>query len=391
MPETNAMEAANKALSICNACRYCEGFCAVFPAMELRRTFTEGDIRYLANLCHNCRGCYYACQYAPPHPFDLNFPRLMAEVRMQTYVESGWPASFKGIFQRNGVAVGLIALVSTLVVLLLALSSTGPETFFGIHTGPEAFYQVIPYMAMVLPMIFLGGAVLFALFKGMAGQWRSFGEKPADFFDLQANLQAVLDVLKLKYLDGGGHGCNYPDDRFSMIRRYFHHAIFYGFMLCLVSTTIAAIYDHFLHRAAPYPFWSWPVVLGTVGGLALLAGTGGMLYLKLKMDRAPATSRSIGMDVSFTALLFMTSLTGLLLLVLRSTPLMGLFLCLHLGAVVGLFISMPYGKFLHAVYRYAALVKNAREQAPYRASAMNNALNPLKIIKSILRPKAETR
>ena len=28
---------------------------------------------------------------------------------------------------------------------------------------------------------------------------------------------------------------------------------------------------HLLHRPAPYPFWSWPVVLGTVGGLALLA------------------------------------------------------------------------------------------------------------------------
>ena len=61
-------------MTICNACRYCEGFCAVFPAMELRRTFTDQDLKYLANLCHNCRGCYYACQYAPPHEFNLNVP-----------------------------------------------------------------------------------------------------------------------------------------------------------------------------------------------------------------------------------------------------------------------------------------------------------------------------
>ena len=59
-------------MQICNACRYCEGFCAVFPAMERRRLFTDGDVSYLANLCHNCGACYHACQYAPPHKFETN-------------------------------------------------------------------------------------------------------------------------------------------------------------------------------------------------------------------------------------------------------------------------------------------------------------------------------
>ena len=31
---------ANRMLQICNACRYCEGFCAVFPAMTRRIEFT---------------------------------------------------------------------------------------------------------------------------------------------------------------------------------------------------------------------------------------------------------------------------------------------------------------------------------------------------------------
>jgi citrate/tricarballylate utilization protein len=178
-----------------------------------------------------------------------------------------------------------------------------------------------------------------------------------------AHLQAVREVLQLKYLDGGGHGCNYPDDRFSMIRRWFHHAVFYGFMLCLASTTIAFFYDHLLHRPAPYPFWSWPVMLGTVGGLALMAGTGGLLYLKQRMDRVPASPKTVGMDVVFSILLFLTSLTGLLLLALRATPLMGSLLAIHLGCVFALFVTLPYGKFVHAIYRYAALVKNAIEQA----------------------------
>ena len=148
-----------------------------------------------------------------------------------------------------------------------------------------------------------------------------------------------------------------------MIRRYFHHAMFYGFMLCLASTSIAALYHHFLHLPAPYPFWSWPVILGSLGGVALLTGTGGLLYLKGKMDNQPAAPRAFGMDMAFLVLLFLTSLTGMLLLILRETPLMGILLAVHIGVVLSLFIMLPYSKFIHAVYRYAALVRYAIEQS----------------------------
>ena len=40
---------------------------------------------------------------------------------------------------------------------------------------------------------------------------------------------------------------------------------------------------------------------------------------------------------------------------------MGVLLVGHIGMVAGLFISRPYSKFVHAVYRYAALVRNAVE------------------------------
>ena len=92
MRETDAIANARREVEICNACRYCEGFCAVFPAIELRREFSAGDLSYLANLCHNCRGCYYACQYAPPHEWGINIPRTMAEVRAESYIEYAWPA-----------------------------------------------------------------------------------------------------------------------------------------------------------------------------------------------------------------------------------------------------------------------------------------------------------
>jgi citrate/tricarballylate utilization protein len=353
----------NRVMTICNACRYCEGFCAVFPAMELRRTFSGQDLRYLANLCHNCRGCYYACQYAPPHEFMLNLPRALGELRQETYLMSCRPGPMKGVFRNNGRIVALITVLAVISFVLLTRLLQDGEVLFASHTGDGAFYRVIPYAAMVIPFSVVALLVLAGLWQGFAGLWRHVGGTSRELKRWPAHFRAVRDVLALKYLDGGGHGCNYPDDRFSMVRRNFHHALFYGFLLCLASTTSAFFYDHLLHRPAPYPFWSWPVFLGTLGGLALLAGTGGMLFLKWKMDRTPAARETMGMDIVFSLLLLFTSLTGLLLLLLRATPAMGTLLAFHLGFVLALFITLPYGKFVHGVYRYAALVRNAAEQS----------------------------
>ncbi len=363
MPSTDLLKEAERVMVICNACRYCEGFCAVFPAMERRRKFSNKDLTYLAHLCHNCRGCYYACQYAPPHEFALNVPKTFAELRLATYRDFTWPGFLKGAFRRNGWTVALVSILSVALVFWLVIHFRGPAVVFTAHPGQGAFYKVIPYGLIVLPILAIGLFSLSALLAGIANFWRDTGGRLGQLFDPRANSRALKDALILRYLDGGGYGCNYPDDRFSMVRRWFHHFVFYGFLLCFAATAVAAIYDHFMHWSAPYPFWSLPVMLGTIGGSAMLVGTGGLLYLKGRMDREPATPRSTGMDVSFLVLLFLTNLSGMFLLLFRQTPAMGTLLAVHIGLVVGLFGTMPYGKFLHAVYRYGALIRNAIEQS----------------------------
>ena len=128
-------------------------------------------------------------------------------------------------------------------------------------------------------------------------------------------------------------------------------------MLCFAATTVATVYHYVFGWKAPYPFWSVPVVLGTVGGIGLLVGPFGLLWLKMRRDDALTDPRQTGMDVGFLALLFLTSLTGLLLLGLRETAAMGVLLAVHLGFVLALFLTLPYGKFVHALYRFAALVR----------------------------------
>ena len=128
-------------------------------------------------------------------------------------------------------------------------------------------------------------------------------------------------------------------------------------MLCFAATCIATIYHYVFGWKAPYPFWSMPVLLGTIGGVGLLIGPAGLLWLKAIRDPALSCAKQTGMDVGFLVLLLLVSITGLMLLALRETVAMGVLLAAHLSVVMALFITLPYGKFVHAVYRFAALVR----------------------------------
>lgn len=353
---------ADRLMTVCNSCRYCEGLCAVFPAMEMRRSFSDGDLNYLANLCHSCGACLHDCQFAPPHEFDVNVPKTLAKLRGDSYQAYAWPRPLAGLFERNGLAISIIAAISVALFIIGFVGWTDPEVLFGGHTGPGAFYRLMPHNTMVL--IFLGASLyaLFAIAMGIRLFWRDIGEPAATLREGSSVWQAMKDACTLRYLDGGGVGCMNEDDKPTDRRRLYHHLTFYGFMLCFAATSVATVYHYIVGREAPYFWYDLPVILGTVGGIGLIIGPIGLLKAKWHRDPLLLDHSRMGMDVAFLAMLFLTSATGLLLLVFRATPAMGILLAVHLGVVFSLFITMPYGKFMHGIYRFLALVRYAKEK-----------------------------
>lgn len=338
------IEDAQRMLAICNACRYCEGYCAVFPALERRLAFDEGDVHYLANLCHNCGACLYACQYAPPHEFQVNFPRMLAQVRKETYKKYAWPGFLASAFERNGVVVA-IAISLAIAILFATVGLGDPQAFFGAHPDAEgAFYALMPHatMAAAFGIVFL--FVIVSLGVSFVRFWTGSGEALTDIPAPQPFASATWDAAELRNLDAGA-------------RRNFHHLAFYGFMLCFAATAVATIYHYVFGIHAPYPLWSLPVILGTLGGIGLLAGPAGLLWLRQRRDPDLGDRSQSGMDAGFLVLLLLLGATGLALLAFRETRAMGTLLALHLGVVLAFFVTMPYGKFVHALYRFAALVR----------------------------------
>src|SRR5262249_49497800 len=130
-------------------------------------------------------------------------------------------------------------------------------------------------------------------------------------------------------------------------RRTFHHLTFYGFLLCFAATVLGTIYHYGLGLRAPYPFWSLPVILGTLGGIGIIVGPLGLIRLGMRLDPDLMDRTQTGMAAGFLVLLLLLGVTGLALLAFRETPAMGMLLALHLGVVLAFFVTMPYGKFVH--------------------------------------------
>ncbi len=353
---------------VCNACRYCEGFCAVFPAIERRLSFSAQDLSYLANLCHDCGECLDACQFAPPHEFGIDVPRTLATIRRASYRSYSWPEWLGGLFDRSRLALVLGAVLAPLLFALILGVLSGPEVFFAAHLDEAgAFYQVMPHTAMIALFGTVGLIVAAALLVGLSRCWSEMTDLQGVSPGAGSLRQALSDTLTLRYLNHddddkwGRGGCVSTGDDTSRYRRWWHHCTFYGFLLCLAATSVAALYHNVLGWVAPYPLSSAPVLLGSVGGVGLLVGPAGLLWLKLRRSPERHDQIQFGMDLVFLVLLFETSLTGFGVLALRESAAMGILLGVHLGAVAGLFLMLPYGKFVHGLYRFCALVRYAME------------------------------
>jgi citrate/tricarballylate utilization protein len=344
-------------MQICNACRYCEGFCAVFPAMTRRLEFGKADIHFLANLCHNCGACLHACQYAPPHEFAVNVPQSMATVRGQTYADYAWPAPLGKLYARNGLTLSL-ALAAGLA-LFLALAAKAP-----IAGSTGGFYAVFPHNLLVSIFAPVFVFACLALWMGVRRFWRDVTPVTSGAHLSQpAATEATHAVLQLKYLDGGhGDGCNNADDEFTHARRRAHHLTFYGFMLCFAATALGTVYHYAFGWVAPYDLPSLPKLLGAAGGVALLLGTGGLFKLNLQRDPRQGDIAQKPMDLGFIALLFLTGLTGMALWLGRGGSALPTLLAVHLGVVMALFATLPYNKFAHGIFRTAALLRHAVEK-----------------------------
>jgi citrate/tricarballylate utilization protein len=352
---------AVRQLNICNSCRYCEGYCAVFPALERRTELSLFDVGHLSNLCHDCRACFYACMYAPPHEFGINLPVVLAETRRQTY-DASFPAP--GGLGGDRMTKGFTATVVFVVAAAAILAVVGGTHGWGVLGGRPARspYVVVPYAGIIVLALAPAAVSVVTSVVASIRYWRRIGGRPRDLVNVPAAWATLREGLTLQYLRGGGEDCYYPTATPSGLRRRLHALVVYGFGLCLLSTIAAAVEQDFLGIGPPYPYLSVPVFSGLIGGIGLAIGCSGLLITKPEVDTSATDGQMMRRDTWFAAGLLALSLTGLATLFVRGSSAFGVVFAIHLTLVVGCFAVAPYTKAVHFIFRLLSLMKDNLER-----------------------------
>jgi citrate/tricarballylate utilization protein len=364
---TPEFDEAKRQLDICNSCRYCAGYCPVWPALERRVDLTPADITHLANLCHDCRDCYLACMYTPPHEFGVNPPAVFAAERTRTYEQFIWPVERLKRFPAP-VAAGLAVVIVAGLLVALSLLSNGGASGFGETSGSA--YDVIEHWTLVgvvgAPSLYAIVILLVAALR----YWRFTHGSSGDLFHLRAWRRTAVEALTLRHQSGGDDdGCDYPGERPRGSRRTLHQFVVIGFALTFLSTVSAGFEQYALQILPPYPYLSVPVMSGTLGGILQIVGCVGLLVLKSRSDRAQTTQVMWRADLAFLWALVALNATGLVVVALRMSPAFGEVLVVHLGAVIVAFAVAPYTKFVHWIFRVLAIYQNAWEAMPSRGGS----------------------
>lgn len=340
------VEEASRQLTICNACRYCEGYCAVWDAIEFKSVLTDVYIIHLANLCHDCRDCYYACPYnEPEHEFKLNIPKILGEVRTDSYIASVKPKDLKFALKEPS----LVTLASTAIAVFLAVIYAWLA--FGLSKFPS-----LPITTIIPDTLFKAVTVLVYVYTIAVWSWEGLyywskiNEKR--HINVIGLIKGIFDAIFHVNFKGGGSGCKVPKQNSRYFRLFAHSLVLFGFVIALIAISFYPdIYG----------------IFGTiylVGSLSLSLGTAALIYIHIEEKKDLRSQTQSKMDYPFTILLFLAGITGVIVPISMGTELFNWNFLIHDTLILVVFLIAPFSKFIHPVFRLVSLMK-------YRSDSFN--------------------
>ena len=331
---------ADRQMTICNACRYCEGYCAVLPgdgaAPDLHGRATCSTWRISASTAGPATTPASSRRRTSSRS---TCPQVFAQIRAETYHDYSWPGCCASSFATTGGPSAWITVGCALLILALGAHLPGAGRAL---RNPCRRGRLLPGRAVRgdgdsavghLALRFVGSSR-----SGRSDFWRE--THSSDMVEMvrpsASSVKATRTPSGCATLKGGeSGGCNYPDaasrtpGACSTTSR---------------STASCSIWPRRRSRRSTTTF-----CIGRRRTPAELPGRAGHGRRRDAADRdgraalpqvaeRPATAdgaRMREMDVAFLVILFLTSLSGMLLLAFRETAAMGTLLAIHLGIVAG--------------------------------------------------------
>jgi len=352
----------------CYQCATCSSVCelapanAPFPRRQILWAQWGLKDRLIADpgpwLCYQCNDCSVRC------PREVNPGDMMAVARALVVEHLAMPA-FLGKLVGNVKKTWPLLIFGPLLFWIILLGAAGAhipniDPALGGLDGRFYYEHFVPHSLIYITYFTATAWVLFAMWTSGRKFWRLLGttqERKGSFF--AALIPALIDIgagRKFALCEGG-----------VAKRRWGHFLVMWGFVGAAITSGFAVLYLYkdtvflswmHLGYSYPVPLTHWVKWLGNTSALLLVVG--GLL---LWLNRRATGDKQVGVTMPFDRFFLWVILTvigtGVLTEVLRFIAVPPILACavyvIHLAIVLTLFLTLPYSKFAHILYRTLAM------------------------------------
>jgi quinone-modifying oxidoreductase subunit QmoC len=333
----------------CYQCATCSAVCelatpeAPFPRRQMLFAQWGLEEQMAADpavwLCHQCNDCTQRC------PRDARPGDVLQAVRALAVEKLAFP-NFLGAFVGRASATWPLLLALPILFWIALLAGTGH-----LALPPEfhAYEQLVPH-GMLYGVFFpvAGWAVLASWVSGRRF-WSMLGATSPRSGPFLRNLVPVLtEISNHKRF----RTCSTGRPRFAG-----HLLLMWGFVGAAVTSGLLIVGIYVQSLPMPLGLLHPYKILGNLSAVLLVVG-GTLLVVNRVRDGKKAGS-STAFDTYFLTVVALVIVTGVLSEVARlalSTEFAFAVYITHLGLVLNLFITFPYSKFAHLLYRPLAMV-----------------------------------
>jgi quinone-modifying oxidoreductase subunit QmoC len=352
----------------CYQCATCSSVCelappnAPFPRRQILWAQWGMEDRLMSDagpwLCHQCNDCSVRC------PREVNPGDVMASIRAMMVERLATP-KFLGSLVGNVKSTWPLLIFGPLLYWIILMGATGhlfaiPEAHSGGVNGFFKYEEFVPHALIYITYFAATFFALAALWSSGSRYWKLLGaNQPHSGSLLSALVPSVLDVATHKKFSLCDRGMGQ--------RRWGHFLVMWGFVGAAITSGFAVVYLYKdtvffswlnLGFTYPVPITHWVKWLGNISAVMLVVG--GLL---LWLNRRKPFDKLIGVTTPFDRFFLWVVLgvigTGVVTEILRFVPVPPIAACtvylVHLSIILTLFLTLPYSKFAHIVYRTLAM------------------------------------
>jgi len=336
-------------VSRCYQCATCASVCALstpeipFPRQQMLLA-QWGLVDRLAGdpavwLCHQCTDCSERC------PRDAKPGDVLQSLRATVIQYLAFPQAL-GKLVGNARVTWPLLLLGPWLFWVAFIFATGQ---MHVPDGPIIYEHFVPHWMLYVVFFPVAGWVSVSAWVSGQRMWNLMGRGTERRGSFLGGLTAVLTDVALHRSFGS---CTTVASR-----RWGHLFLFWGFVGAAATSGLLIVGIYMLGDELPYPMTHPFKILGNVSAVLLVVG--GVILLVSRFGSHRSLIRTSAFDGFFIFVVGTVIVTGVVIEVGRLDILppavaYGLY-TVHLGAVMTLFLTFPYSKFAHMVYRSLAL------------------------------------